>query len=131
MALAPAGIAAAASLAYPLVWGPFALALTLLTIAVLACIAGIGTVVSYLWIRPQVANRSSVGEAQLFAVLSLAVVALVITVGWVAIAVLGSRTPDGEPQVQLFPPVALALGVSLVVYVVALSLIVRRAIKPG
>lgn len=130
-ALAPAGIAAVASLAYPFVWGPFALALTLLAIAVLACIAGIGTVVSYFWIRPRIAVRSSTSQAQSRTVVILAAMALVITLGCVAMIVLGSRTPDGEPQVQLLAPVALALGVSLVVYVLALLLVVRRTLKPS
>jgi hypothetical protein len=127
--LVAAGAAAVASLAYPLVGGAFAVALTLATIPVLATVAAGGLLVSWLIVRRGVLRKRSVRNARWYAGLVLSMVALAIAGAWWLFVFLTVRTADGSPHWALLAPVGLGLGVAVLVYWVAVAVTTRTAIR--
>jgi len=114
--------AAAVSLVYPIVWGPFALALTLFMAPVLATVGVAGGAVSWLIVRPRVIRASAVKKARWYAGGLLALTGAVVSAGWLLFVALGAREADGSPHWALLPPIGLALGLALAAYILVIAI---------
>lgn len=129
MAVVPPIAAITTSITYPFLWGPFALGQTVLTIMSMVLLAGVGITTCWFWVAPVITRMASISRARWFASGVLVAIAVAITTSAGLFVVLSSRTPEGTPVYALVPPVAMALGVALSVYVFAVIGVCFKAVS--